>query len=63
VGCCKRTVADTGRQFGNPEEGELLLLEAVTRRLVKSSLCAPANCKFSTLVKMVYEYLLVFTDI
>jgi hypothetical protein len=29
-------VAETQGQFGNPDEGEHLLLEAVTRRLVKN---------------------------
>jgi hypothetical protein len=33
--CCEKLVAEKQGQFGNPEEGEHLLLEAVTRKLVK----------------------------
>jgi hypothetical protein len=34
--CCEQLVAETRGQFGNPEEGECPLLEAVTRILVKT---------------------------
>jgi hypothetical protein len=34
--CCEKPVSEARGQFGNPEEGERPLLEAVTRqRLVK----------------------------
>jgi hypothetical protein len=32
--CCEKLVAEAQGQFGNPEEGERPLLEAVTRRRV-----------------------------
>jgi hypothetical protein len=44
-------------QFGNPEEGERPLLEAVTRRLMKTEqaekteVCSLVNCKVCELVK------------
>jgi hypothetical protein len=36
-------VAGPREQFGNPEEGRLLLLEAVARRLVKTQQAEKAN--------------------
>jgi hypothetical protein len=33
--CCENMVAEARGKFGNPEEGECLPLEAVTRRMVK----------------------------
>jgi hypothetical protein len=34
--CCEKLVAEARGQFGNPEEVERPLLEAVTRKLVKT---------------------------
>jgi hypothetical protein len=34
--CCGKPVAEAREQFGNPEEGKRLPLEAVTRKLVKT---------------------------
>jgi hypothetical protein len=34
--CCQKLVTETWQQFGKLEEGERPLLEAVTRRLVKT---------------------------
>jgi hypothetical protein len=34
--CCKKLAAVAQGQFGKPEEGECLPLEAVTRKLVKT---------------------------
>jgi hypothetical protein len=37
-------VAETRRQFGNPEEEERLPLEAVTRELAKTQLTKKTKC-------------------
>jgi hypothetical protein len=44
-------VAEAQRQFDNPEEGGCPPLEAITRRLVKTQVCALVNCKVRELAK------------
>jgi hypothetical protein len=58
VSCCREKLVTEARgQFGNPEKSERPLLEAVTRKLVKTQqakktyVCAVVNYKVCELVK------------